>query len=67
MGEMGNAYTGLVRIPEGRRSLRSSRYRWEENKTRRNLREIRWEGVEWMHLAQDRHQWDAVVNMVVNH
>jgi hypothetical protein len=25
---------------------------------------IVWEGVDWMHLAQDRDQWRAVVNMV---
>jgi hypothetical protein len=28
--------------------------------------EIRWEGVDWMHVAQDRDQWRAVVNMVMN-
>jgi hypothetical protein len=27
-----------------------------------DLREIRWEGVTWMHLVQDRDQWQAVVN-----
>jgi len=26
---------------------------------------IRWEGVGWMHLAQDRDQWRAVVNIVM--
>jgi hypothetical protein len=25
-----------------------------------------WEGVDWMHLAQDRNQWWAVVNTVMN-
>jgi hypothetical protein len=25
-----------------------------------------WEGVDWMHLAQDRDQWLTVVNMVMN-
>jgi hypothetical protein len=30
------------------------------------LREIGWEGVNWMHLAQDRGQWRAVVNTVIN-
>jgi hypothetical protein len=25
-----------------------------------------WEGVDWMHLAQDRDQWQAVVNTVMN-
>jgi len=29
--------------------------KWEDN-IRINLKEIRWEGVDWMHLAQDRDQ-----------
>jgi hypothetical protein len=28
--------------------------------------EIGWEGVEWIHLAQGRDQWWAVVNTVTN-
>jgi hypothetical protein len=32
-----------------------------------DLREIAWEGgVEWIHLAQDRDRWRAVVNAVMN-
>jgi hypothetical protein len=27
-----------------------------------DLREIGWEGVDWMHLAQDRDKWRAFVN-----
>jgi hypothetical protein len=30
------------------------------------LREIGWEGVNWMHLAEDADQWRAVVNTVMN-
>jgi hypothetical protein len=30
-----------------------------------DLREIWWEGVDWVHLAQDRFQWQAVVNTVM--
>jgi hypothetical protein len=29
-----------------------------------DVREIGWEGVDWMHLAQDRDQWRAVVSTV---
>jgi hypothetical protein len=25
-----------------------------------------WEGVDWIHLAQDRHKWRALVNTVMN-
>jgi hypothetical protein len=31
-----------------------------------DLGEIGWEFVEWMYLAQDRYQWQALVNMVMN-
>jgi hypothetical protein len=30
------------------------------------LRETGWEGVDWIHLAQDTDQWQAVVNTVMN-
>jgi hypothetical protein len=30
------------------------------------LREIEWEGVDCIHLAQDKNQWWAVVNTVMN-
>jgi hypothetical protein len=63
MGDMKNAYKILVGQPEGKRSCRRPRRRWEDN-IRMDLREIGWEGVDWMHLAQDRVQWRAVVNTV---
>jgi hypothetical protein len=31
-----------------------------------DLREIGWEGVDWITLAQDRNRWRAVVNAVMN-
>jgi hypothetical protein len=30
------------------------------------LKEIGWGGMDWIDLAQDRDQWTAVVNMVMN-
>jgi hypothetical protein len=30
------------------------------------IMETRWEGVDWMHLAQDRDKWWVLVNMVMN-
>jgi len=30
-----------------------------------DLREMEWKGVNWIHLAQDRDQWRAVVNTVL--
>jgi hypothetical protein len=31
-----------------------------------DIRETGWRGVEWIHLAQDRGRWRAVVNAVMN-
>jgi hypothetical protein len=31
-----------------------------------NLREIQWGGMDWIDLAQDRDQWSALVNTVMN-
>jgi hypothetical protein len=37
---------------------------WEDN-IRIYLRKTGWEGVDWMHLVQDRNKWRAVVNTVM--
>jgi hypothetical protein len=29
-----------------------------------NLREIGWDGMDWIELAQNRDQWRALVNLV---
>jgi len=52
--------------PEGKRRRRRPRHRWEYN-IRMDLREVCWEGVDWIHLVQDRDWWWALVNVVVNH
>jgi hypothetical protein len=56
---MRNAYSILVRKLEGKRTLGRPRRKWEHN-IRMDLREIWREGVKWMHLAQDRDQWQAL-------
>jgi hypothetical protein len=60
-----NEYNILVGKPEGKRPLESPRRRWWDN-MRMDLREIGGGGVDWMHLPQDRDQWPAVVNTVMN-
>jgi hypothetical protein len=50
MGDTGNAYKLLVGKPET---------------TRKNLRERGWEGVEWLHLAQNRGLRRAFVDTVM--
>jgi hypothetical protein len=58
-------YRVLVGKPEGRRPLGRPRRRWEDG-IRMDLEEIGWGGVEWIHLAQDRDRWRALVNAVMN-
>jgi hypothetical protein len=41
------------------------RHRWKDN-IRIDLMEIEWEGMNWIQLAQDKDQWLAFVNMVIN-
>jgi hypothetical protein len=65
MGEVRGAYSILVGRPEGRRPLRKPRHRWEDN-IKRDLREIGFGDVDWIHLAQDRDRWWALVNTVMN-
>jgi hypothetical protein len=65
MGEKRNAYTILVGKPEGMRPLGRPRRRWVDN-IKMNLREIRWDGMDWIDVAQDTDQWRALVNTVIN-
>jgi hypothetical protein len=51
--------------PEGKRSLGRPWRRWEDG-IKMDLREIGSGGVEWIHLAQDRDRWRAVVYAVMN-
>jgi hypothetical protein len=51
--------------PEGRRPLEIPRCRWVDN-MKIGLKEIGWGGMEWIDLAEDRDQWRALVNMVMN-
>jgi hypothetical protein len=64
-GRMRNAYNTSVGKSEGKKPAGRFRRRWEDN-MRMDLREVGCEGVDWMHLAQDRDQWRAVVNMGMN-
>jgi hypothetical protein len=62
---MKNAHNILVWKPEGKRPLGRPRRRWEDN-IRMDLREIKCKVVDWIHGAQDRDQWRAFVNTVMN-
>jgi hypothetical protein len=65
MGETRNAYRILVGKSEGKRPLRRPRSRWVDN-IKIDLREIEWDGMDWIDLAQDRDQWRALMNTVMN-
>jgi len=63
---VGGAYTahGRVGKRERKRPLGRHGSRWKD--IRMDLREIEWESLNWMHLAQDRDRWQAFVSMVMN-
>jgi hypothetical protein len=51
--------------PEGKRRLGRPRHRWDDN-IKLDHREIGWDGVDWIDLPQDKDQWRALVNTVMN-
>jgi hypothetical protein len=65
MGEGSGVYRVLVGRPEGKRPLGRPKRRWEDN-IKLYLREIGIYGANWIQLAQDRVQWRACVNTVMN-
>jgi ribosome biogenesis protein Nip4 len=65
MGEMRKSYKILFGKAEEKRPFRRPRRRWEDN-IRMYLREEGWEDVHWIHLAQYRDWWCALVNTVTN-
>jgi hypothetical protein len=60
-----NAYRILVGKPEGKRPLGRPRRRWVD-KIKMDLREVGWDGMDWIDVAQDRDRWKALVNAVMN-
>jgi hypothetical protein len=64
-GETRNAYRILVGNPKGKRQLGRLIRRWVDNISM-DHREIGRDGMNWIHLAQDRDQWRALVNTVTN-
>jgi hypothetical protein len=59
------AYRILVGKPDGKRPLGRPRRRWVNN-IKMDLREIDWDGFDWIDLAQARDQWRALVNTVMD-
>jgi hypothetical protein len=65
-GAKRKAYTIFVEKSERKRPVGRSRPWWEYN-IKMDLREIGWGGIDWIDLAEDRDQWRALVNTVMNH
>jgi hypothetical protein len=65
MGEGRGVYRVLVGKPEGKRPLGRPRCKWKDS-IKLDLRVIEVDGGNWIWLAQDRVQWQAFVNMVMN-
>jgi hypothetical protein len=64
-GENSNAYRILVGKPEGKRPLGRPRHKWVDN-IKMDLRELGLCGMERIDLVEDRDQWRALGNTVMN-
>jgi hypothetical protein len=65
MGEGKGVYRVLVGRPEGKNPLGRHRRKWEDN-IKLDLRDSGINGANWIQLTQDRVQWRAFVNTVMN-
>jgi hypothetical protein len=65
VGETRNAYKISVGRPERKGQRGRPRRRWEDD-IRMYLREMGWEVGDWIHLAQDKDRYRALVNTVMN-
>jgi hypothetical protein len=59
--EKRNAYRISVGKPEGKRPLGRSRRKWVDN-IKIDPREIGWDDMDWMDLAEDRDQFSGSIN-----
>jgi hypothetical protein len=65
MEEGRGVYGVLVGRPEDKRPLGTPRRRWKDN-IKIDVREIGIDGANWIRLAQNRVQWRAFRNTVMN-
>jgi hypothetical protein len=65
MDKKKNAYRVLVGKRDGKRPVGRFRHRWEGN-IKKDLREIGWDGVDWIFLARNRDHWGFFMTAVKN-
>jgi hypothetical protein len=65
IGEIRSGYKIFVGRSEGERPLGRPRHRWEDS-IKMHLKEIKLQGVVWLHLAQDRDQWQVLLDIEMN-
>ena len=65
MGEGRGMYRVLVGNPEGKRPQGRPRHSWEDN-IKMDVQKVGCQGMDWIELAQDRDNWQALVNVVMN-
>jgi len=65
VGYVRNTHEILVGKPQGKRQFGKSRRKWKAS-VRMDLRGTGWEGVDWIHLDQDRDHWQDLVSTVMN-
>jgi len=64
-GESRGVYRVLVGKREGKRPLGRPRCRWEDS-IKMHLQEVKFGGMDWVDLAQERDRWWAPVNAGLN-
>jgi hypothetical protein len=64
MGEKRNVYRLLVRKAEEKRPRGRPIHKWVDN-IKRDLVEIEWGDVDWIGVTQDKENWKALVNAVM--
>jgi hypothetical protein len=65
MGDRRGVYRILVGRPEGKSQSGRPRRRWEDN-IKIDHKVVGLRSMDWIHLAQDRDRWQALVNAVMD-
>jgi hypothetical protein len=65
MSEMERVWDNDGKARRKETSTKTPRRTYEDN-IKMDLREIGWDGMDWIEVAQDRDQWRALVNTVMN-